>query len=71
MVRPQILLGPKLVAKFCGISTHTVQRCRRSKKLKGWRIPGSTQFRYRKQDVIAFMREHDIPIPDELRKLSS
>jgi two-component system OmpR family response regulator len=50
------------VAQICNVSQQTVIRCFDSGKLKGFRVPGSRFRRIPRESMIAFMKEHGIPL---------
>jgi two-component system, OmpR family, response regulator len=50
------------VADICRISQQTVIRCFDSGKLNGFRVPGSKFRRIPREALLAFMREHSIPV---------
>ena len=50
------------VAQICNVSQQTVIRCFDSGKLKGFRVPGSRFRRIPRESLIAFMKEHGIPL---------
>lgn len=54
------------VAKWCGCAPRTARKWIDSGTLRGWRVPDSKDRRVRPADLVAFMREHGIPIPREL-----
>lgn len=50
------------IAEICKISQQTVIRCFDSGRLKGFRVPGSKFRRVPRAELIAFMRQNNIPI---------
>ncbi len=58
-------------AKVCRVSFQTVIRWIDSGKLPGHRFPGSgSHRRILRQNLIAFLEENEIPIPEELQEHS-
>ena len=49
------------VAKICNVASRTVSKWFDSGQLKGYRIPGSKDRRIPVANLLAFMREHEIP----------
>jgi len=49
-------------ADICGLSQQTIIRCFDSGQLGGFRVPGSKFRRIPREQLIKFMREHDIPL---------
>jgi two-component system response regulator VicR len=54
------------IAKLCDVNLRTVIRWIERGALKGFKLPGRGNNRVRVEDFIAFLVEHDIPIPPEL-----
>lgn len=54
-------------AEYCGVSSRTVHKWFDAGQLKGFMIPGSNHRRIPHENLVKFMTEHGIPIPDELR----
>jgi excisionase family DNA binding protein len=52
------------VARLCHVAARTVSKWFDTGKLRGYRIPGSRDRRIPRQQVLAFMRAHGIPISD-------
>ncbi len=50
------------VAAICKVSQQTVIRCFDSGRLKGFRVPGSRFRRIPRDNLIAFMKENEIPL---------
>ena len=48
-------------AKMCKVSQQTIIRCFDNGSLKGFRVPGSRFRRIPRDNLLAFMRENDIP----------
>jgi excisionase family DNA binding protein len=55
------------VAQFCNVAPRTVTKWFDSGQLRGYRIPGSKDRRIPLNELIRFMKEHDIPT-QELEK---
>lgn len=49
-------------ADVCGLSQQTVIRCFDSGRLKGFRVPGSRFRRIPRESLIAFMKDHGMPL---------
>ncbi len=64
MVIPKPLTTTK-VAKFCHVSHAAVCNWVKSGKLKAYRTPGG-QYRIEPHVLMDFMKQHGMPIPDEL-----
>lgn len=56
------------VAKICRAAPRTVTTWFDSGRLKGYRIPGSQDRRIPRDSLIAFLKEHGMPVPEELQK---
>lgn len=54
------------VAKMCRVAPRTVSKWVDSGRLKGFRLPGSQDRRIFTADVVAFLREHGLPVPQAL-----
>jgi excisionase family DNA binding protein len=52
------------VAKLCHVTIRTVIKWFEKGHLKGYKIPGSRDRRFARDDVLQFMKEHGIPITD-------
>lgn len=67
------------VAKICNVAGRTASKWFDNGLLKGYRIPGSQDRRIPVEELIRFMKEHDIPatiplskkkqLPKELKRL--
>lgn len=57
-------------AKFCGVNFRTVIRWIERGKLKAYKLPGRGDHRIREEDFVLFLRENEIPIPEELAHVS-
>ncbi|MDC0603122.1 response regulator [Aliiglaciecola sp.] len=56
------------IAKFCGVTLRTVIRWLETDKLKGFKLPGRGNNRILVDDFIFFLRQHKMPIPQELTR---
>ncbi len=54
------------VAIACGVAQRTVTKWFDSGRLKGWRIPGSQDRRFSREDVCRFLIANGMPVPREL-----
>ncbi len=54
-------------AAICGLKTRTLTRWVDSGLLPGYCVPGNHTRRILRSDLIAFMRRHGFPLPDEFR----
>lgn len=54
------------IASLLTISARTVQNLCDSGKIRSWQIPGGNDRRVYGEDVEQFMRDNNIPVPDEL-----
>ena len=52
------------VAKLCHVTIRTVIKWFEKGHLKGYKIPGSRDRRFAREDVLRFMKEHGIPLTD-------
>ena len=50
------------VAKMCQVAPRTVSKWFDSGKLKGYRIPGSQDRRIPREQLLRFMKEHEMPL---------
>lgn len=53
-------------AKFCCVSSKTVQKWLDTGLLRGFCIPGSLHRRVPQNTLVKFLKKHGMPIPDEL-----
>jgi excisionase family DNA binding protein len=53
------------VARFCGVNFRTVLRWIERGQLVAYRLPGRGDHRIKMDDFLAFMAEHNLPIPEE------
>lgn len=54
-------------ATYCQVASRTVQKWLDTGLLKGFTIPGSKHRRVPQENLVVFMKEHGIPVPDELQ----
>lgn len=52
------------VAKICSVAPRTATKWIDSGRLKGYRVPGSLDRRVPHAMLVAFLKEHGMPIPD-------
>jgi excisionase family DNA binding protein len=62
MPRPKDVLTTGEVAQICNVAPRTVSKWFDSGQLRGYRIPGSKDRRIPLQQLIRFMRAHNIPL---------
>lgn len=55
------------IAEFCGVTLRTVIRWIEKGHLKGYKLPGRGNNRVLPHDLLAFLQEQNMPIPDELK----
>ncbi len=58
------------VAKLCGVNQRTVIRWIERSQLKSYKLPGRGDNRIRPEDLLSFLKSHDMPIPDILRPVT-
>ncbi|MFC1583925.1 response regulator [Fibrobacterota bacterium] len=58
------------IAKHCNVNFRTVVRWIERGHLKSHKLPGRGDNRIQIQDFITFLKENDMPIPDEFRPLN-
>lgn len=56
------------IAKLCDVNLRTVIRWIERGALKGFKLPGRGNNRVRVEDFLAFLVEHEIPIPADLQE---
>lgn len=59
------------VAGYCGVNFRTVIRWIERGLLKSYKLPGRGDNRIRVEDFLAFLRENEMPIPDDLRGVTN
>ena len=52
------------VAKICKVAPRTVSKWFDSGRLKGYRIPGSQDRRIPREQLIRFLKDHNMPLGD-------
>jgi excisionase family DNA binding protein len=57
------------LARLCGVNYRTVLNWIKRGYLPTYKLPGRGDNRITVQEALRFMREHDLPIPDELAQL--
>lgn len=62
MSRPKDVLTTGEVARICNVAPRTVSKWFDSGKLRGYRIPGSKDRRIPLDQLIRFMKAHDMPL---------
>ena len=62
MPRPKDVLTTGEVAKICNVAPRTVSKWFDTGKLRGYRIPGSKDRRIPVEQLVRFMRAHEIPL---------
>lgn len=65
MVEKRVLTTGE-VAKYCGVNFRTVIRWIERGQLKGYQLPGRGDRRVEVEDLLAFLEENDMPVPEEL-----
>lgn len=53
-------------AKYCGVNFRTVIRWIERGRLKAYKLPGRGDHRIRVDDFVLFLRENQMPVPEEL-----
>ena len=53
-------------AKFCRVAPSTVSKWFDSGRLRGYRIPGTQDRRIPHEHLIRFLKEHGLPLPEEM-----
>lgn len=63
------ILSTGQLAKFCGVDHRTILRWIRQGHLKAFQLPGRRgDNRIPRAECLRFMREHDIPIPPQMKE---
>ncbi|BFM17868.1 response regulator [Maricurvus nonylphenolicus] len=57
-------------AKYCGVNFRTVIRWIERGKLKAYKLPGRGDHRIQREDFVAFLRENQMPVPNELQGIN-
>lgn len=68
MEKPSLTTGE--IAEYCGVNFRTVIRWIKRGHLKAYQLPGRGDNRVEIQDFLNFLREHDMPVPDDFKKFS-
>jgi len=55
------------ISQICGVNPTTVQNWVKGKKLKAFYTPGGHR-RIRREDLVSFLKEFDMPIPADLKQ---
>lgn len=55
------------IANFCGVTLRTVIRWIEKGHLKGYKLPGRGNNRVLPHDLLEFLQQQNMPIPDELK----
>lgn len=58
------------IAKYCGVNFRTVIRWIKQGHLRAYQLPGRGDNRVEVQDFVNFLREHEMPIPQEFQERS-
>jgi excisionase family DNA binding protein len=66
--KPSLTTGE--IAEYCGVNFRTVIRWIKRGHLKAYQLPGRGDNRVEIQDFLNFLREHDMPVPDDFKKFS-
>ena len=53
------------IADFCGVRPTTIIKWVKQKKIRAYVTPGGHR-RIRHSDLLSFLKEYNLPIPDEL-----
>jgi two-component system, OmpR family, response regulator VicR len=56
------------IAKYCGVNFRTVIRWIKQGRLKAYQLPGRGDNRVSLEDFLGFLKENNIPVPQEFRK---
>jgi len=64
-MEPKQSFSTSEVAKFCHVTADTIRKWAEAKRIKVFKTPGGHR-RIRRDDLVAFMCENDIPLNDEL-----
>lgn len=59
------------IAKFCGVTLRTVIRWIERGSLNAYKLPGRGNNRVTEQELLKFLNEYQMPIPDELKPKES
>jgi excisionase family DNA binding protein len=64
------ILTTGAIAKYCSVHFRTVIRWIEKGHLKSYKLPGRGDNRVRADDFLEFLREHQMPIPEDLQDRS-
>ncbi len=53
-------------AKYCGVNFRTIIRWIERGRLKAYKLPGRGDHRIKQEDFVEFLRENELPVPEEL-----
>lgn len=67
-MKDQTIFTTGQVAKICKVAPRTVSKWFDSGRLRGYHIPGSTYRRIPRENLIKFMAEHKLPMPEEFQE---
>lgn len=68
MEKPSLTTGE--IADYCGVNFRTVIRWIKRGHLKAYQLPGRGDNRVEIKDFVNFLRENNMPIPDDFKKYS-
>lgn len=66
--KPSLTTGE--IAQYCGVNFRTVIRWIKRGHLKAYQLPGRGDNRVEIQDFLNFLKEHEMPIPEEFQQYS-
>lgn len=66
-IYPDVMTTTQVSRAACEVSPALVQKWIDKGLLKGYAIPPGNHRRVRKTDLIEFMKQHNIPIPEHLQ----
>lgn len=67
-MQPQQTLTTGDIANYCGVNFRTVIRWVDRGLLKSYRLPGRGDNRIKVQDFIAFLKQSNMPVPEEFKQ---
>ena len=59
------------VASYCGVNFRTVIRWIKRRQLNAYQLPGRGDNRITRDDLVAFMKKYNIPIPREISNVET
>lgn len=62
-------ISPEDVSKILGVSSATVRRMIRAKKLEGFVMPPGNRYRLTPEQFLAYVDKNNIPLTEEARTL--